>query len=101
MKLIVITRYYDSEPSSDALIFDLDKCSTKEELIFREEIESFEMMTDDGFERRMTKPSEITKRILDGSGSYEESYLKLNICINHVVVKLGKGTIQYGPTVFM
>ena len=99
MKLIVIKRHYPSEPDTDCVIFDLDKCSTEKELKFRQEMESFKMMTDDGFERNMTKPSEETSSVLRGDD--EESYFKLNICINHKIIPLETGTIQYGPTVFM
>jgi len=89
MKIVAVTRYFENIPQSDFILIDMDKCTTPEEIIFRDEILNFKG-------EHIESPSSETLDILTGHNM--DSYTKLNIGMG--VHKIN-GTIQYGPTVII
>jgi hypothetical protein len=89
MKIVVVGRYFSSVPETDALVLDLDLCSTPEELKFREEIEKCE-------DEYLEDASQETLDIMRGVNY--DSFMKLNFLKGSKPVSVN-GTISYGPTV--
>lgn len=95
MKIVVLTRLFESVPESDTLVVDLDLCSSNEELSFRKEIEDCLSNREEFLE----KPSKSTLDIVCGVNSI--SYRKLNFLGGDKWYKSipVNGTICYGPTI--
>ena len=95
MKIVVIRRYFENVPESDSVIFNLDLCTTPDEIKFRDEIDhAISNNIEDIY-----NPSEETMDILVGKDS--NSYRKLNFLNGMESQDVDNSTIQYGPTVFI
>lgn len=101
MKIVLITRYFKSVPESDTVIMDIDRCTTREELIFRNEIEKCISENKDS----ISNPTEETLNIIVGENT--NSFRKLNFLNNMEPYSINNNgsnsnnTIQYGPTIYI